>query len=137
MIHVCSNQHQRVAVLLIDLERVEEVIDLICGGEHAAFNHWIDSLESDLATFETLLPGAGTAESDQDILSAVHSIKGTCLNLGVQALADLFAELEQAVKEGKSAALNQRYAASRDLQIRSIHALREIAAKGSFADRNS
>ena len=50
--------------LLIDLEHVREVIELICEGEPAAFDRWIGYLESDLNKFETLLPGAGTTESN-------------------------------------------------------------------------
>lgn len=124
-------------IMLIDPERVEEVIDLICEGEPAAFDRWIAYLESDLAKFGMLLPGAGTTESIRDIQSAAHLLKGTCLNIGAQALGALFAALERDAKEGKSTALNQRYAEGRVLEARSVHALREVAAKSNIAPRDS
>jgi HPt (histidine-containing phosphotransfer) domain-containing protein len=115
---------------LIDDERVEEMIDLICGGKHAALNRWIDYLEADLAKFEPLLSGAGTPEGNREIQGAAHSIKGTCLNIGAHALGDVFSGLEQEAKEGASAAaLAARFAASRELGAQSIRALREISAK--------
>ena len=116
---------------LVDPERVLEMIDLICEGEPAAFDRWIAYLEADLAKLAALLPGSGTTESNLGIQSAVHSLTGTCMNLGVPMLAVLFAELERYAKEGKSAALNQRYAQGRDLEARSILALREFTAKSS------
>jgi HPt (histidine-containing phosphotransfer) domain-containing protein len=115
---------------LIDHERAEEVIDLICEGEHAAFGGWVDHLETDLAKFEALLPATDTMESNRDIQGAAHSIKGTCLNLGAIALGELFSTLEQDAKEGKLAALNQRYAESFKIKTESIRELRAIAAKG-------
>ena len=117
---------------LIDPERVLEIVDLICEGEPLAFDRWIGYLEADLAKLAALLPGSGTTESDGSIQSATHSLKGTCMNLGVPVLAALFAELERYAKEGKSVALNQRYAQSRDLETRSVLALREFAAKISL-----
>jgi HPt (histidine-containing phosphotransfer) domain-containing protein len=114
---------------LVDPERVIEVIDLICEGEPAAFDRWIGYLEADIAKLGALLRNTGTNENDRAIQGAAHSLKGTCMNLGVPVLAALFAELEQYAKEGKSEALTQRYAQGRDLEARSIHALREFAAK--------
>jgi HPt (histidine-containing phosphotransfer) domain-containing protein len=118
---------------LVDHERVAEVIDLVCEGEPGAFGKWIDYLVADLAKFQALLPGASTAESHRGIQSAAHSIKGTCLNLGAQALGELFSALEQEAREGNSAALNQRYAASRDLETQSIQALRAATIEGDPA----
>jgi HPt (histidine-containing phosphotransfer) domain-containing protein len=118
---------------LIDHERAEEVIDLICEGEHAAFGGWVDHLETDLAKFEALLPATDTMESNRGIQGAAHSIKGTCLNLGAIALGELFSLVEQDAKEGKLAALNQRYAESLTIKTESIRELRAIAAKGSVA----
>lgn len=116
---------------LIDHERAEEVIDLICEGEHAAFGGWVDHLEADLTKFEALLPAIDTMESNRSIQGAAHAIKGTCLNLGAMALGELFSTLEQDAKEGKYAALNQRYAESFSVKSESIRELRAIAAKGS------
>jgi HPt (histidine-containing phosphotransfer) domain-containing protein len=118
---------------LIDLERVQEVIDLICEGEHAALGRWIDHLETDLGKFGVLLPSAGTSDGDHNIQIAAHSIRGTCLNMGAQALGELFSALEQDAKENKSARLTQRYAENRELEKRSIAALRVIAAQRNLA----
>lgn len=114
---------------LVDPERVLEVIDLICESEPAAFDRWIGYLEADLAKLAALMPGSGATESDRAIQNTAHSLKGTCMNLGAPVLADLFAELERYAKEGKSDVLNQRYAQDRDLEARSIQALREFAAQ--------
>lgn len=119
---------------LIDCERVAEVIDLICEGEYAALNGWVDYLQTDLNKFEALLSGPDTAEKNKNIQSAAHSIKGTCLNLGAQALGDLFSEFERDAKEGKSQALNQRLADCRVLGAKSVQALREIAVNRSVGN---
>ena len=119
-------------MLLVDIERVEEVIDLICAGEHAAFNRWIDSLAADLAKFEALMRQASATEGRLDIQHAAHSIKGACLNIGLLALSDLFAELEHDAKTGQTAAVKQRYAANRAVEAQSLQALREIAASDDF-----
>jgi HPt (histidine-containing phosphotransfer) domain-containing protein len=114
---------------LIDDERVEEMIDLICGGAHAALSRWIDYLEADVAKFEALLPVAGTAEGIREIQGMAHSIKGTCLNIGAQALGALFSKIEQAAKEGAVAALNEYSTATRALAGQSVRALREISKR--------
>jgi HPt (histidine-containing phosphotransfer) domain-containing protein len=114
---------------LIDDERVEEMIDLICGGAHAALNRWIDYLVADIAKFEALLPGAGTAGGIREIQSAAHSIKGTCLNIGAQALGARFSRIEQDAKEGAVAAINEHFAAVRVLAAQSVQALREISTR--------
>jgi HPt (histidine-containing phosphotransfer) domain-containing protein len=114
---------------LIDHERAEEMIDLICEGQHAAFGGWVDHLETDLAKFEAMLPATDTMESNRGIQGAAHSIKGTCLNLGAIALGELFSLLEQDAKEGKTAALNRRYADNLAIRMESIRELRAIAAK--------
>ncbi len=119
-------------MLLIDIERVEEVIDLICAGEHAAFNRCIDSLAADLAKFETLMTQAAATERGLDIQHAAHSIKGACLNIGLLALGDLFAGLEEDAKAGQTAEIRQRYAANRAVEMQSLQALREIAAADDF-----
>jgi HPt (histidine-containing phosphotransfer) domain-containing protein len=128
--HVASNN--KAPTLLIDHERVAEVIDLVCEGGHATFSQWIDYLQTDLTKFEALLSATDTTDNNRGIQSAAHSIKGTCLNLGAQALGELFSALEQEAKEGKSAALNQRYAEGRDLETQSILALRDVVAKGDL-----
>ncbi len=120
---------------LVDHERVAEVIDLVCEGEPGAFGKWIDYLVADLAKFQALLSGASTTESHRGIQSAAHSIKGTCLNLGAQALGELFSALEQEARECNSAALNQRYAANRDLETQSIQALRAATIGGNLTTR--
>jgi HPt (histidine-containing phosphotransfer) domain-containing protein len=114
---------------LIDIERVAEVIDLICEGEPAAFARWIDHLETDVAKFAALLAGAGTTESIRSLQGAAHALKGTCLNLGASALGGLFAALERDAKEGNLTTLHQRYAGGRELKAQSIRALREVAGK--------
>lgn len=114
---------------LIDDERVEEMVDLICGGAHAALNRWIDYLEADVAKFEGLLSGTGTAEGMREIQGAAHSIKGTCLNIGAQALATLFSKIEQSAKEGAVTALLDHFAASRAVAAESVQALREISKR--------
>lgn len=114
---------------LIDDERAEEMVDLICGGAHAALNRWIDYLAADIAKFEALLPGAGTSEGMREIQGAAHSIKGTCLNIGAQRLAALFSTIEQDAKESAVSALLDRYAASPGLAAESVQALREISKR--------
>jgi HPt (histidine-containing phosphotransfer) domain-containing protein len=117
------------ATLLIDEERVLEVIDLICEGEPAALERWIAYLEADITKLENLLPCTNSKESLAALYDVSHALKGTCANMGAQALGALFIALEKDAKAGNAAALNQRYADGKMLGSQSIQALREFMAK--------
>jgi HPt (histidine-containing phosphotransfer) domain-containing protein len=117
------------SIPLIDDERVEEMVDLICGGKHAALARWIDHLETDVAKFEVLMSGANTVGELREIQGAAHSIKGTCLNIGATVLGSLYAKLEQDAKEGATAALKDNFAAARVVVVQSMQALREISMR--------
>lgn len=116
------------ATVLVNLEQLREVIDLMGEDDPAAFDRWIIRLESELVEFRKLLP-VERAEDGPRVTSAAHSLKGTCLVMGAQALAERFAELEACAKGGKIAEFNRLASESRDLETASVQALREASTQ--------
>ena len=116
------------ATVLLNLEQLREVIDLMGEDDPAAFDRWIVRLESELAEFKKLLPLV-RAEDGPRATSAAHSLKGTCLVMGAQALAERFAELEACSKGGKIAEFNRLATESRELETASLQALREASTQ--------
>ncbi|MEQ1517839.1 MAG: Hpt domain-containing protein [Usitatibacteraceae bacterium] len=117
------------ATPLINEERVLEVIDLICEGEPTALERWIAYLEADIARFESLLPCTTAKESFAALYDVSHALKGTCANMGAQALGALFIALENDAKANDATTLNQRYADGKSIGPRSAQALRDFMGK--------
>jgi HPt (histidine-containing phosphotransfer) domain-containing protein len=55
---------------------------------------------------------------------AAHTLKGSCHQLGAQALGELFAEIERSAKAGDYAGAKQKFEDAASLIARSLDALR-------------
>lgn len=115
--------------VLLDDERVQEVLELLCADDAGAFDRWIAQLDTDLVKFRALLASAGNPDGKRDIHIAAHALKGACLVIGAQALATLFAELEASAKAGDLTEVNRHYAAGRELEAETLAALKAASAK--------
>jgi len=113
------------ATLLLDWDLIAEIrrVGRATGRDdlHAVF---VRKLEASLAGF-------GAAFSDHlargDAASAVraaHTLKGTCRQLGAQALGDLFADIERLAKAADYAEAKRRFDGSASLIAQSLEALK-------------
>jgi HPt (histidine-containing phosphotransfer) domain-containing protein len=114
------------ATQLIDRERVDEIRQI----EQATGRD--DVLSGFVRTLERSLAGFGVAFSDHlargdtaAARGAAHMLKGTCHQLGAQALGDLFADIERRVKAGDFAEAKRRFDGSARLIEQSLQALKQ------------
>jgi HPt (histidine-containing phosphotransfer) domain-containing protein len=111
--------------LLLDRELIAQ-IRLI---EHATGRN--DVLSEFVGRLETSLAGFGTAFCDYVARGdttgaerAAHTLKGICLQLGAQALGDLFADIERTAKAGNYAEAKRKFDGGASLIVQSLEALR-------------
>jgi HPt (histidine-containing phosphotransfer) domain-containing protein len=113
---------------LIDREQLREMLELACEDENSdTFARWIARIDADLARFRALLADKDKIASLDEIANTTHALRGSCLMMGAAALACMFAELEAHAKAGRRADVDALYAASRELESASLHALREAS----------
>jgi HPt (histidine-containing phosphotransfer) domain-containing protein len=91
-----------------------------------------DVLAGFVVKLEGLLKGFGGTFSDHvargdgaGAVRAAHTLKGTCLQLGAQALGELFAEVERIAKTGDYAGAKRKFEDNQSLVARSLEALRQ------------
>ena len=115
----------RPSPLLLDRERVDEIRQI----ERATGRS--DVLSGFVRTLEAKLAGFGAAFSDctarGDTLGAeraAHTLKGTCHQLGAQALGDLFGDIERSAKAGDPAEAKRRFDGGASLIAQSLEALK-------------
>ena len=94
-------------------------------GRHDVLAGFVRKLESSLASFgaafsECIARGDTTAAQ-----RAAHTLKGTCLQLGAQALGDLFAEIERSAKAGDYAEAKRKFDGGAALIAQSLEALKQ------------
>lgn len=106
--------------LIAEIRRIEQAT-----GRNDVLSGFVGKLEGHLAGF-------GAAFSDHiargDMAGAVraaHTLKGTCLQLGAQALGELFAEIERTAKGGDYAEAKRKFDGGADLIAQSLDALRQ------------
>jgi len=116
--------NERVPVL-IDHNLVEEIRRI----EHATGRN--DVLSGFVRTLEGKLAGFGAAFSDSvargdtaGAARAAHTLKGTCHQLGAQALGDLFGEIERSAKAGAYDEAKRKFDDGASLIAQSIEALK-------------
>lgn len=105
--------------LVAEIRRIEQA-----SGRNGILAGCVQKLESNLADFRSTLR---SCVARGDLLGAVrcaHTLKGSCRQLGAQALGDLFADLERRMKEGDYAAAERTFDAAADLISESLDALK-------------
>ena len=111
--------------LLLDHALIAEIRRI----EHATGRD--DVLASFVRKLEGNLAGFGAAFSDHvargdttAALRAAHTLKGTCLQLGAQALGELFADIERCAKAGDYAEAKRKFDGGAALIAQSLEALK-------------
>jgi HPt (histidine-containing phosphotransfer) domain-containing protein len=114
------------ATLLLDRELIAEIRRI----EHATGRD--DVLSGFVRKLESNLAGFGAAFSDYiargdttGAVRAAHTLKGTCSQLGAQALGDLFADIERSAKAGDYAEAKRKFDGAASLIAQSLEALKQ------------
>jgi HPt (histidine-containing phosphotransfer) domain-containing protein len=114
------------ATLLVDRELIAQIrrIEQATGRD--------DVLAGFVRTLEGKLAGFGAAFSDYvargdttGATRAAHTLKGTCHQLGAQALGELFDEIERSAKAGDYAEARRKFDSGADLIAQSLEALKQ------------
>jgi HPt (histidine-containing phosphotransfer) domain-containing protein len=112
--------------LLLDRGLIEEIRRI----EHATGRD--DVLTGFIRTLEIKLAGFGPQFSDLvargdavGAARAAHTLKGTCHQLGAQALGELFSEIERSAKAGDYDEAKRKFADGAGLIVQSIEALKK------------
>jgi HPt (histidine-containing phosphotransfer) domain-containing protein len=110
---------------LLDHGLIEEIRRI----EHATGRK--DVLSGFVRTLEGKLAGFGAAFADHlargdtaGAVRAAHTLKGTCMQLGAQALGNLFADIERSAKAGDYAEAKRTFDGGAGLIAQSIEALK-------------
>jgi HPt (histidine-containing phosphotransfer) domain-containing protein len=105
--------------LVADIRRIEQAT-----GRHGIFSGCVQKLEENLADFA---PTFSACLASGDIVGAsraAHTLKGSCRQLGAQALGDLFADIERWAKAGDYEQAKRTFEGGASLVAESIEALR-------------
>ncbi len=119
------------ASILLDQQRVNEIVKLMKGSGDDLFASMVNSLEADLAGFCELVNSGATAADEMAVVRSAHSLKGASRGLGAQALGDFYAELERLAKSGDIGQIRRRLADNQTLAEHSLNALRNAASVAS------
>ena len=113
------------ATLLLDCDLIAEIrrVGRATGRDdlHAVF---VRKLEASLAGFGTTFSDLVARGDAAGAVRAAHTLKGSCRQLGAQALGELFSDIERLAKAGDHAAALQTFNAAAELIAESIEALK-------------
>jgi HPt (histidine-containing phosphotransfer) domain-containing protein len=110
---------------LVDPEFIEQIRQIEqATGRDDVLSGFIRMLEDDLAGFDTAFSAQLERKDAAGAARVAHTLKGTCRQLGAQALGDLFADIETCAKSGDYVTAKQKFAAGASIIARSLHALK-------------
>jgi HPt (histidine-containing phosphotransfer) domain-containing protein len=113
------------ATLLLDWDLIAEIqrVGRATGREdlHAVF---VRKLEANLAGFGASFSGHVAHGDAPGAIRAAHTLKGSCRQLGAQALGNLFADIERLAKAGDYAEAKRRFDDAAELIAQSLEALK-------------
>jgi HPt (histidine-containing phosphotransfer) domain-containing protein len=112
--------------LLLDRERVDEIrrIEQMTGRKDMLA--WlVGKLEENVAAFRAAFCDHVARGDAGGAVRAAHTLKGTCRQLGAQALGDLFADIERFAKAGDYAEAQRRFDVNGVLITQSLDALKQ------------
>ncbi len=111
--------------LLLDRRLVAEIRRLsYAAGRDDLFSAFVAKLEGSLRAFRTAFSDYIARGDLTGAERAAHTLKGTCRQLGAQALGDLFAEIESSAHAGDYAAAARKFDAAANLIAQSLEALK-------------
>jgi chemotaxis protein histidine kinase CheA len=114
------------AALLLDRELIAEIRRI----EHATgrddvLSGFVRKLEGNLAGFGAAFCDCIARGDTTGAVRAAHTLKGTCHQLGAQALGDLFADIERSAKAGDYAEAKRKFEGGASLIAQSLEALKQ------------
>jgi HPt (histidine-containing phosphotransfer) domain-containing protein len=107
------------ATCIAEIRQLERKIgrsDVLCG--------FIRNLEHHLAGFRAAYCDCLERGDAKGAMRAAHTLKGSCLQLGAQALGELFAEIERDAKAGDHAKALHAFDRAAGLVFASLEALK-------------
>ena len=93
-------------------------------GKNDVLAGFVLKLEGLLAGFATAFSGCVARGDTAGAVRAAHTLKGTCRQLGAQALGNLFAEIEASARAGDYAGAKRKFDGAGGLINESIEALK-------------
>jgi HPt (histidine-containing phosphotransfer) domain-containing protein len=110
---------------LLDRQSIDEIRHIERKlGRNDVFSGFVRTLEDTLAGFAATFSDCVARGDTAGAARAAHSLKGTCLQLGAQALGDLFAQIERSAKSGDYAAAKRKFDCGAGLIAESLAALK-------------
>lgn len=124
MVHIAGMNER--GNMLIDHQLIEEIRRIEhATGRNDVLSGFVRKLEENIAGFGDTFAGYVARGDKTGALRAAHTLKGTCLQLGAQALGDLFSEIENSAKAGDYAEAKRKFEAAGGLIAESLEALKQ------------
>lgn len=112
--------------VLIDHQLIEEIRRIEhATGRNDVLSGFVRKLEDNIAGFSDAFDGYIASGDKTGAVRAAHTLKGTCLQLGAQALGDLFADIEGSAKAGDYAGAKRKFDSAGGLIADSLQALKQ------------
>jgi HPt (histidine-containing phosphotransfer) domain-containing protein len=105
--------------LVAEIRRIEQA-----SGRDGIFATCVRKLEQNLGEFRDAIATCVARGDTLGAVRAAHTLKGSCRQLGAQALGDLFASIERCVKEGDYAQAQRTFDGNAALVSDSLDALK-------------
>jgi HPt (histidine-containing phosphotransfer) domain-containing protein len=125
MVHI-AGMNERGSNSLIDHQLIDEIRRIEhATGRNDVLSGFVRKLEENIAGFGDAFAGHVARGDKTGALRAAHTLKGTCLQLGAQALGDLFSDIEDSAKAGDYAEAKRKFEAAGGLIAESLEALKQ------------
>jgi hypothetical protein len=105
--------------LIDEIRRIERAT-----GRDGVLSGFVRKLEGNLAGFGAAFSDSIARGDTTGAVRAAHTLKGTCHQLGAQALGDLFADIERSAKAGDYAEAKRKFDGGANLIAQSLEALK-------------
>ncbi|HUQ76679.1 MAG TPA: Hpt domain-containing protein [Burkholderiales bacterium] len=106
--------------LIAEIRRIEQA-----SGQHGIFANCVRNLDSTIAAFGTAFAACVARGDKKGATLAAHTLKGSCRQLGAQALGDVFADIERCANEADYAEAQRTFEHSARLIAESLEALKQ------------
>jgi HPt (histidine-containing phosphotransfer) domain-containing protein len=106
--------------LIAEIKRIEHAT-----GRDDVLSGFVLKLEGTLAAFGAAFSDYIARGDATGAVRAAHTLKGTCSQLGAQALGELFADIEHSAKAGDYAAAKRKFNDGATLIAQSLEALKQ------------
>lgn len=121
----CTSAEEFAAEVLLDRQCIDEIryIERATGRDDVLAG-FVRTLETSLAGFRAAFSDCIARGDTKGATRAAHTLKGTCRQLGAQALGELFADIENRARTGDYAGAKRRFDGGAGLIVQSLQALK-------------